>query len=66
MKGWEKNVVLYAETHAAGACPVCGKNNVTVQEHIFGSRHSLTFRCRDCGAGDHFDGAIPQKEPNHG
>lgn len=39
MKGWEKNVVLYAETHAAGACPVCGKNNVTVQEHISGNRH---------------------------
>lgn len=49
MKGWEKNVVLYAETHAAGACPVCGKNNVTVQEHISGNRHSLTFRCRTAG-----------------
>jgi len=37
-----------------------------VQEHISGNRHSLTFRCRDCGAGDHFDGAIQKKGSNNG
>ena len=56
MKGFEKNVVTYNTTGKAGDCPFCHGTNVIVEEHHFG-RRSLSFRCPDCGKGDHFDGA---------
>lgn len=62
MKGWENNVVSFSTDGNAGNCPKCGGKNVTVQEHIFETRRSLTFRCKDCGAGDHFDGFMPEVE----
>ena len=48
----------------AGPCPVCGKNNVTVLEHIFENHYALTLICPDCGVGDHFDGTRSPNKPN--
>lgn len=56
MKGWENNIIPYIRTRKAGACPKCGSTNVEVTEHQFESRRSITFNCKDCGSGDHFDG----------
>ena len=62
MKGWEKNALLLAEKQEKGTCPKCGSVNVDVQEHRNGTRYSVTFRCMDCGSGDHFDGFAPGKK----
>ncbi|MBQ9249767.1 MAG: hypothetical protein IJ179_05320 [Oscillospiraceae bacterium] len=59
MKGWENNVVSFAEKHDAGTCPKCGSTDVNVQEHRNGSRYSITFHCMSCGSWDHFDGFAP-------
>lgn len=56
MRGWENNAVQYDQNKEVGTCPICGSNNVKVEEHVRGKRRSLSFLCGNCGNGDHFDG----------
>lgn len=53
---WVSNLILYCNTGNTGKCPVCGSKTIEVQEHIFGTRKSLTFICKNYEASDHFDG----------
>ena len=62
MKGWEINALRFAEEHDKGTCPKCGSSNIEVQEFRNGRRHSITFRCLDCGSGDHLDGFLSEEE----
>lgn len=62
MKDWENNALEFAEKHDAGRCPKCGSPKVDVQEHRYGTRYSITFRCLTCGSGDHFDGFAMSKD----
>lgn len=63
MTGWEKNIVLFAETGKAGLCPNCGSEQVSFEEHIHNNRKSITFHCLSCGSSDHFDGALVKDDP---
>ena len=56
MTKWTKNLLQYSENKNPGKCPVCGSTDVNVEEHHFGRRASLTFRCCSCKATEHFDG----------
>lgn len=58
MNNWEKNAVIYDEQGSAGVCPKCGSEDIVVKEHIHGIRKSLSFLCKNCKSGDHFDGFI--------
>jgi len=49
---WMKNVFSYYDKKEKGECPFCGSKNVELIVHFTGS---LSFRCLNCGKGDHFD-----------
>ena len=53
---WTNNLIAYCKTGNAGCCPKCNSEKVDVIEHKHGKRTSLSFSCKDCGSGDHFDG----------
>lgn len=61
MSKWTNFLLQYCDENKTGKCPVCGKTNVEVQEHINGNRKSLTFSCKDCKASAHFDGFLETK-----
>ena len=54
--GWIENLISYCDSADPGNCPVCGCCNVEVMKHPNNERSSVTFRCKGCGATDHFDG----------
>lgn len=61
MKGWENNVLLFEEEKCVGVCPNCGSSDIQIEEYQRGDRKSLSFLCRSCGSGDHFDGFIKEE-----
>lgn len=52
---WIENAILYSDTKKTGKCPKCQNENIEVTEHNHGTRKSITFLCKDCGATAHFD-----------
>ena len=62
MNGWEKNAVHYMKDKTIDACPDCGCHEVTITEHINGSRKSLTLQCAECKSWAHFDGFAEQEK----
>lgn len=57
MKKWTDNLIQYVKNKTPGACPICGNTDVEVEEYVYG-RKSISFKCRKCGSGDHFDGCV--------
>lgn len=64
MNGWEKNAVHYMKDKTIDACPDCGCHEVTITEHINGSRKSLTLQCAECKSWAHFDGFAEHEKQN--
>lgn len=58
---WVNNLVAYSKTGNAGKCPECQSREIAITKHVNGARQSLTFRCEDCGASNHFDGVVNNK-----
>lgn len=61
MTNWVDNLLLYCDTKKIGVCPYCGSASVEVEELHIG-RWSISFRCKHCGKGAHFDGAATKEE----
>lgn len=57
MMDWTNNLIQYVKDNTPGKCPSCGSTDVDVKEYEKG-RKSISFKCRTCGKGDHFDGCI--------
>ena len=57
MSRWVDNLLLYCESGKKGVCPKCHGEHIEVIEVTNGTRESITFECKDCGAFEHFDGA---------
>ena len=57
MSKWIKNIISYMDNKTIEKCPYCSGVNVDVLEHK-GKRKSITFRCKDCGKSEHFDGIV--------
>ena len=53
---WIDNLISYCKSGDSGKCPTCGSADVSVEEHVHGTRKSLSFVCKKCRATDHFDG----------
>lgn len=61
MKSWIDNFLQYENNKNPGKCPCCGSSNVDVEE-LFWGRRSVTFKCKQCGKGDHFDGIYEKSQ----
>ena len=57
MNNWTNNLIQYVKDKTPGTCPICGSTDVEVEEHVYG-RKSISFKCKTCGKGDHFDGCF--------
>jgi len=57
MTNWTQNLILYERTGNTGNCPVCNSENIEVVVTEYG-RKSISFLCKECKSGDHFDGQI--------
>lgn len=55
MSGWVENLIMYKASQSILPCPKCGSTEVKVEEFNKG-RKSVSFMCKKCGSGDHFDG----------
>lgn len=55
MSGWLENLITYKTFQVILPCPKCGSAEVKVEEFDKG-RKSVSFMCKKCGSGDHFDG----------
>ena len=53
---WQENVFEFFLHGNAGKCPECGAQ-VIVEKYETPYRDSYMFRCTQCKAGAHFDGA---------
>ena len=60
--GWLKNAIQYLEANNVGNCPDCNSEKTSVEEHIFSTRKSWTFSCKNCGSWAHFDGGTNSTE----
>ena len=60
MTGWLNNLLEYEKNKKSGSCPYCNSQDVEVIEMNHG-RRSVSFRCRSCKKGDHFDGILKEK-----
>lgn len=57
LKNWTDNLISYVKDKNPGKCPICGSTDVEVEECEYG-RKSISFKCRKCKKGDHFDGCV--------
>lgn len=60
MTGWLNNLLEYEKSRKSGNCPCCNSQDVEVTETNYG-RRSISFRCRCCEKGAHFDGILSEK-----